>query len=453
MTTGQQPGLFTGPLYTIYKALSAVRLARALETVLDRPVVPLFWVASDDHDWAEANHVHVLDRDNTIHKVTLDGPATPPVSMRNRLLDERVESALDALTQYLPTTEFAAPHLERIREAYRPGRSVAGAFTDLLAALLAPFDLLIVDGGQPELKRLTAELMRHELEASAEHEAALAMRARQLEAAGYHVQVPVLEGATNLFYEDEEGRDRIFRAADGGYSLRRSGRAFRAGELEALLDTEPERFSANVALRPVVESAVFPTVAYVGGPGEVSYFAELGPLFEAHGIGMPMVFPRHSVTIVEGKVRKVLDKFGLSMDALRRPAHEVAAQVLRQEMPDEVTRVLGELRRQIGEGYGRLTEAARGIDPTLKGPLQSARNASFMQLTEAEKKIAQHLKKQNDLGLDQIEKARANLFPGGDPQERVLNIHQYLVRYGDDLLRELHDAMEVRFDGVTAVLP
>ncbi|HEX7120453.1 MAG TPA: bacillithiol biosynthesis cysteine-adding enzyme BshC [Longimicrobiales bacterium] len=446
VTTGQQPGLFTGPLYTIYKALAAVRLADALERGLGRPVLPVFWIASDDHDWAEANHTFVLDRGNALHRIELAGaPDAPPASMRNRLLGAEVESAVDEFVQHLPVTEFADRHLELIRTAYRAGRSVADAFTELLTALLEPFELGFVDGGAPELKAAATELVERELVRAAEHEALMAERAAALEAAGYGVQVPVLDGATNVLYEDESGRDRVFREGPD-FVLRRTGRRFGRDALLSQLRATPERFSANVALRPVVESALLPTVAYVGGPGEIRYFAQLGPLFEAHGVGMPVAFPRFGVTLLEPKVRKVLDKFGVDVDDFRRPAHELAARVLREELPAEVTEAIGALRRHLTEGYDRLARAAREIDPTLKGPLEKARNAGHVQLSEVEKKIVHHLKMQSELGIDQLGKARANLFPDGHPQERVLNVFQYLVRFGPELLGAVAERMEVELD-------
>jgi len=446
VTTGQQPGLFTGPLYTIYKALAAVRLAEALERALGRPVLPVYWIASDDHDWAEANHTFVLDRANNLHRITLDAPAdAPPASMRNRLLGVEVEVALNEFTQHLPTTEFAGALLDFLRECYRPGKSVAGAFGEVLTGLLAPFGMGFVDGGSPDLKKAASDLMARELDASAEHEALLARRTAELEAVGYHAQVPVLEGATNVCYEDEAGRERLYRD-DGGFILRGSGRRFGRDELLALLAESPERFSANVALRPVVESAVLPTVCYVAGPGELSYFGQIGPLFDAHGIGMPVVFPRFSVTLIEPKVRKVLDKFGVEVDDFRQPIHELAGRVVRAELPAEVTEAIAALRRQLTEGYDRLVRATQGIDPTLKGPLEKARNAGHMQLAEVEKKIVHHMKQQNELGLDQLEKARANLYPDGAPQERVLNVYQFLVRYGSELLDAVADRMEVELD-------
>lgn len=443
VTTGQQPGLFTGPLYTIHKILCAVQLARELEAELGRPVAPLFWVASDDHDWEEANHTHLVDRQNGLRRITLESaPGTPPVSMRRRPLGPEIEEAFRQFVDYLPTTEFAGGLLESLRDTYAPERTVAESFTETIARLFAPFDLLIVDGGQPRVKELALEHLELELLEAAEHESLLASQTHALERAGYRSQVPVLPGATNLFYEDDAGRERIFRASNG-FMLHGSGRRFERRELLALLRAEPVRFSANVVLRPIVESAVFPTISYVGGPGEVGYFAQYGALFQAHGIGAPVVFPRTSVLLIEAKVRKVLENFGLEPADFREPFHELSTRVVRASVPIEVEEALASLRCSIEDGYRDLESAALSIDPMLAGPLQGGRNASMVRLAEVEKRIVRHLKKRQSIELSQLAKAGANLYPAGQPQERLLNIFQYLVRYGQELLPALAGAMRV----------
>jgi bacillithiol synthase len=191
-----------------------------------------------------------------------------------------------------------------------------------------------------------------------------------------------------------------------------------------------------------VESAVFPTLAYVAGPGEVRYLAQTRALFEAHGVGMPLVFPRLSVLLVEGKVAKVLDKFGLEPSSLRRPVHELIAAMVRDDVPAEVQAALGRVRESLLSGYDALTDAAREVDPTLKRPILNARNEAVRGLGEVEKKIRQHVKLNHQTELEQIEKAATNLAPLGKPQERVLNVHQYLARYGDGLIESMRERME-----------
>jgi uncharacterized protein YllA (UPF0747 family) len=187
----------------------------------------------------------------------------------------------------------------------------------------------------------------------------------------------------------------------------------------------------------VVEAYVLPTVGYVSGPGETAYHAQLAPLFASHGVTQPVVFPRYSVTLVEGKIAKVLAKLSLDPDALARPTHALAGDLAREQLPEGVQRALGELRDALERGTGALADAARGIDPTLQGPVQRVRTVATDALGEAERKILQAVKRQSETHLQQLEKARLHLFPGGEPQERVVSPFYYLARYGPALLDEL----------------
>ena len=444
VTTGQQPGLFGGPLYTVHKALSAVALADRLETLLEVPVLPIFWVASDDHDWEEANHVHLLDSSNTLHRLTLEGTGNDRRSMGRRALNGAAESALDELEEILPSSEFTPDLLKQIRGAYGGG-TVASAFTAILEQLFAGLPLGLVDSQAEAVRDLARPVIRRELEEAASHEAALRRQTDRLEEAGYAAQVPILEDMSNVFYEDDEGgRERLARE-NGGWTLRASERRLSEAEVASLLEKHPERFSPNVVLRPVVESAVFPTLAYVGGPGEVRYLGQTGCLFEAHGVGMPLVYPRLSVLLVERKVAKVLDKFELDPAALvGRPVHEVVAERVREDVPEEVKQAIGRMRKSLQEGYQAVFDAAHEVDPTLKGPIFGARNEGFVALSEVEKKVRQHVKLQRETELEQIDKAAVNLAPEGRPQERVLNIYQYLARYGAELVPAILERLEIR---------
>jgi bacillithiol biosynthesis cysteine-adding enzyme BshC len=280
------------------------------------------------------------------------------------------------------------------------------------------------------------------MEAAESHEGILSRTAAHLEMEGYHTQVPILQDGVNLFFEGPEGRDRLYREGEG-FRLHRAGTRMGLEEVRAAAILEPILLSPNVLLRPVVESSVFPTLSYVGGPGEMAYFGQLKGLFQAHGMEMPIVHPRHSVTLVEGKVGKVLAKFHRSPESLDRPYHELAAEIAMEEVPPEVRAVLGEIRGAMGKGAGALAKAVQAIDPTLKGPVTHARNVSFAAFDDVERKILQALKRENEIALEQLGKAQRHLFPFGKPQERALNVFYYLARYGPELLSGLLDELDV----------
>jgi uncharacterized protein YllA (UPF0747 family) len=198
-----------------------------------------------------------------------------------------------------------------------------------------------------------------------------------------------------------------------------------------------------VLLRPIVENAVLPTIAYVAGPGEVSYYAQSGCLFREYGIEPPVVVPRPSVTLIEGKVRKVLDKMALEPSAFAQPFQELVTHVIRQEMPDDVTTALNALRASLHSGYEQLTHSALKIDPTLSGPLTAARNHSLLQINEVEKKMTGHLRQRNETLVEQLRKASSNLYPEGNAQERVVGPLAYVARYGRDLVPAIAAAMDL----------
>lgn len=446
VTTGQQPALFGGPMYGVHKALTAVRLAEALEAALDRPVLALFWVASEDHDWAEANHVEIVGVDNELHRVEVDAPdpAVHPPLHRIRL-DAALEASVDEFLQLLPDTDFSGEYFTLIREAFCSGSTLSEGYHAILEHLVGRFGLYRTDAAHPDLKRASREVLLAELERSEELELVLRATASEIEAAGYALQVPVLAGGVNLFLEGPAGRERLYRE-DGAFRLRSSGERLSAADVRARFDDDPSALSPNVLLRPVVESAVFPTLAYVGGPGEMAYFAQLGAYFRAHGGEIPVVFPRWAVTPVERKVRKVLEKFGLDVDALSRPFHEIADEIAREEMPEDVSSALGALKGSVASGVAALQKATAAIDPTLKGPVQHVRSQAFAAIDELERKVVHALKREREIALGQLEKARIHLYPLGKPVERVQSPFYYLTRYGGALLDALHERFEVRLE-------
>jgi uncharacterized protein YllA (UPF0747 family) len=249
----------------------------------------------------------------------------------------------------------------------------------------------------------------------------------------------------NLFLEGPAGRERLYREGSD-FRLRTSGDVVSSDDIRLAIEADPAVLSPNVLFRPVVESTLFPTLAYVGGPGEMAYFAQLSAYFEAHGVGMPVVYPRWAAAIVETKIRKVLNKFSLEVDALDRPFHEFASDFAREEVPADVRAAIGKLRGAIGSGVNDLQNAAVAVDPTLKGPVQHLRSQAFEALQEVEKKIMQASKRESEIALSQIEKAQLHLFPLGKPAERVRSPLYFLARYGGALLDDLYEAFAVNLD-------
>ena len=407
-------------------------------------VIPLFWVASEDHDWREVDHTCAVSISNELRRVELDDASDRGDRPVHRVpLGEAIIPVLDEFLSLFPDNDFKPACARSLRSAYAPGNSLGEAFTQVLADWLGPLGMAFVDASSLPLKRASRTLFRAVLDDATEQEALLGRTAERLQEAGYHVQVPILAGGVNLFFEGPSGRERVYRSGDN-FRLRHSGALLTRRQLVAESDVDPRVLSPNVLLRPVVEGAVFPVVSYVAGPGEIAYFAQLRDLFELCGIRMPIVHPRFSVTVVEPKIRKVLDKLDLSLQDLARPFGELAGRVVQEDVPEGVSQALDDLRGGIGRGVEELSRAAATLDPTLKGPAKHVRTVAFDALEQVRKKIIHSLKRENRTKLRQLEKAQVHLYPGGGPQERSLNAFYYLMRYGREFLDALHDRFSVR---------
>lgn len=435
VTTGQQPGLFLGPLFTVYKALSAVALAERLTALLGRTVVPVFWVAGDDHDFLEASQTYQLSRSADPARLALAErpPDAPLVPMYRERLGPAVTAALDALWQEQPETEFRADVREWLARHYVPEATVADAFGDALADLLGPLGLIVFRPTHRAAKEAMRPLLLGALERAGTLDAALARQAEILRRDGGSAPVPVGEGASLVMLEGAQGRDRLI-VDDGAYHARRSGERYRLADLAALAESAPERFSPNVLLRPVVEAALLPTVAYVGGPGELAYFPQCAPAYEALGVEAQVPVPRWSALAIEARTRKVLDKYALTPDDLRLPEGQLEQRLVRGDLPEAADAALTALRASLEREYGVLRDAAAAIDPTLRKPVESTRNAALAGTRDVEKRLIGHLKQRNETLVQQIARVRAALYPLGKPQERVLGVPPFLVRYGREFL-------------------
>ena len=447
VATGQQAGLFVSPLYVLYKALTAARLADDLERRLEVPVMPLFSVASEDHDWQEVNHTHLLDLENRLIRLQLkvdeleDEDAPSPSIERIRLNNE-VRAAFTELEHNVPDTEFKETTLTPLRAAYRPGRPFAEAFQEALSRLLRKYGFAVVRTAAPYLKRRTRELLWSEWRQREESERRLLKRTEALIQNGFEPQVPVVAGATNLFLEGRLGRDRVL--AEGGKArLRRSNEIFDEGELKRIIENAPGRVSPGALLRPVTEAHAFPVVAYVGGPSEIAYLAQSRVLFELHGVPAPVVVPRASFRLIESKVAKVLEKYGIAPDRLTGDAGAAIRRLLEEQAPQSLQDALAELRETVATAIERVELAALDFDPGSRSAVGSGKKAVFDAITELEGKLRARVREKHAVMEGQLEKAAVNLYPDGRPQERVLNPYMYLVRYGESLLDRVYDAAAI----------
>jgi bacillithiol biosynthesis cysteine-adding enzyme BshC len=451
VTTGQQPGVLLGPLYTLYKAVTAVALAARLERLLDRPVVPVFWVAGDDHDFLESSHTQVLAGGTEVVRLALpERPAAAPLTpMYREPLGDAVTELLGQFWEAQPNTEFRPDVEAWLARHYTPSATVADAFAGALGELVRDLGLVVFRPTHPAAKEAMRPWIVRALDGAAELDRALHERTAALGAEGRPTPVSVGDGATLVMLEGDAGRDRLV-LDDGSFHARRSGKTYALAELEALATEHPVLFSPNVLLRPVIEAAVLPTLAYVGGPGELAYFPQCDPIYELLGVQPQARVPRWSGMVIEARVRKVLDKYDITPDDLHLAEGQLEQRLVRGDVPEAADAAFRRLRHALERDYGDVREAATAIDPTLEKPVESARNAALGGVRDVEKRLVSHLKQRNETLVQQIARARAALFPLGKPQERVLGLPAFLTRYGPDFVTTVLEAATRWLDGLEA---
>ena len=435
VTTGQQPGLLTGPLYTVYKALSAAALAKRLQGLLNRPVVPVFWVAGDDHDFAEANHCYLPSGSSDVTKVELREreSASELTPMYRELLGADITVVLEQLESVTRETEFRQRVVESVRSHYRPDADLASSFGEFLAELLGRFGVVVFQPTHARAKQTMARWMVSALEHAGELDAALVERTAALVSQGRPAPIAVGDSATPVLIESSLGRDRLVIEGDG-FRTRRAKEQWSLDALREVAKNEPTRLSPNVLLRPVAEAAILPTVAYVGGPGELKYLPQAEPIYTLLGIEPQVAVGRWSGRFVEGRTTKILEKYDIVVEDLNLPQGQLEARVLREQMPSEAVDAIQRLGDTIKQEYGILAEAAESVDGSLKKPIGAAERNALRDLAGVEKKIVNQLKQLNDTTVRQLASARTSLFPLGKPQERVFNVVPFLIRYGDEFL-------------------
>jgi len=434
VVTGQQPGFTVSPLYSLYKALSALRLARTLSQAWETPVVALFWNHADDHDVAEVHHTHLVNRNLDLQKIALPGLSSGRMPLSQVVLDDE-RARLPSLRALFEQQLRGEPHLARAMEALfpRPGETLARAFTRALVDLLGPLGLLVVepDWIREPLSRALAGLLAHDpLEA-------LARGSERLVQAGFEPVIPPAEAALLFHHELEGGRlaRRALRAGGEGFQYDKESGSRSATELAAEIIDDPRSWSAGALLRPLVQDLCLPVAAYVGGWGELGYHAQLGPLRERAGAPATAFMPRLSATLVDPEARLALRLLGRDATGVLRARGVFEAQGEADE-PDVAARL-----RAVGERAAHelleLRAALGELDPSLL--VQLKKTASQMEdvaSTLAEKARRVH---GNRSGKGQRHERRVSnlLCPRGQPQERILGPLPFLARYGSAWLEEL----------------
>jgi bacillithiol biosynthesis cysteine-adding enzyme BshC len=440
VVTGQQSVLFGGPLFVLYKALGAIKLAQLVEERRGAPAVPVFWVAADDHDFAEIRSVSVLDDAGRIRSLRYAPKAEPVGQPASRIvLEDAIRELLDEAASCLPENPHKPAMLELLARSYRPGVTISLAFCELLSALFP--ELVVLDPSDAALKRAMLPVMCRELAEASPTSRLAAEIAPRLRAAGYHQQVPVRDGFLNLFWHtDDERRSLLWQ--DGAIEVRGTGRRVPLQDAIAQLERAPELWSPGVLLRPLAQDRMLPTAAYVGGPAEIAYHAQIGPSYAHFGIARPALLPRPSLTLVEAANARALDAEGLGMVDLQGDPEALLAGWAREAHPD-VEQAFARAREAVIREMAQVEERLGALDPTLRAAADSARGRALHQIETLHEKATRALKKRDQTRADRLRRTRDALFPGGSLQERGLGMIGALARHGTGLIEELRERMDV----------
>jgi bacillithiol biosynthesis cysteine-adding enzyme BshC len=448
VVSGQQAGLFGGPLYTIYKALSAVKLAECM-TQRGVKAVPVFWIATEDHDFAEVANAELINRDCALGRISvplemhLEGLPVGRVA-----LDKSINDTVQSLLAALPQTEFSEGLEKLLRDAYQPGRNYGDAFARLITSLLGQRGLIVLDPLDPELKKLAAPLYAKAAGNAQEIAQAIANRSRELEAAGYHAQVAPSENSFPLFLHDDNGRRHALARADNGkYHAKGEGQSqaqeYSSDDLATWARREPERFSPNVTLRAVVQDFLLPTVAYYGGSAEIAYFAQTSEVYRLLDRPVTPILHRASITIIEKHTWRSLERYHIGLTDFFAGFDHVVARVVKEYLGKETSAAFDHTTETFNQELDALQEQLRHVDPTLAGALDTGRRKINYQIDGLRTRFQRAQMCRDDAVQRQLQRAFDLLYPHKALQERSINITSLLSRHGRYVVDWIYDAIDL----------
>ena len=443
---GQQTGLLLGPTYTILKALTAYKLSVKLESELGRPVVPCFWMATDDHDFDEIKSATVLNREGESINVVYEPQNIrlgAPVADLN--FDAEVAIFLDTINLELIDTEFKNEIIETLRRYYTPGYSITTSFIELFSKLLGKFGIVPVDPNFPGLKNLFLPVFEREIEFHDEVFETFESRSRLIEDKGYHRQVHKSAGVLNLFYNDGLRRNILYE--QGKYRFDGSPESFSKDVLLNRLASAPEKFSPNVALRPIAQCKAFPVIAQIVGPSEAAYFAQIKPLYDFYQVPWPVVFPRQFATLVEPHIAKIIKKLSIDFAGLATDREYEIGKVINNNYPSETLKQADGLKTEIEKSLSDFAEPLKVSDLESYQAIDHVRRKIDHELNILNKKLSQAHKKKNEEARQRIQRAASFLLPNGKFQERVLSPIYFVDKFGPGIIDWLEDKLNIESVG------
>jgi len=438
VVTGQQVGLFGGPSFTIFKALTAIKLAdQATRSGVD--CVPVFWLATEDHDLAEVNQVSIPGPDGSLQKLTATAEGLSNAPVGTVRFGSEIDAVVEAASGLLGPGEIS----DFLREAYRPGETFGNAFARLLARLFADWGVILLDSADPEFHRIAEPVYRAAIERAADLDEALLSRGKALESAGYHQQVKVTSSSTLLFTVRNGARVPVHRRVNGDGSaefLIEEERISKA-DLLSRITSSPWDFSGNALLRPVIQDYLLPTLAYTGGSAEVAYFAQVAVVYEMLLGRVTPIVPRFSATIVEPKPKTFLERYGLRLADLFQGPENLREQMASRTLPEELQSAFDQAEASLEKSLAAIREGLARLDSTLVDSATNAASKMQHQLSQLRSKAARAELRQTEVLTRKADVLSNLLYPGKALQEREIAGVYFVARYGREFLRDVYETI------------
>jgi bacillithiol synthase len=412
------------------------------EKLLNRPVIPCFWMATDDHDFAEISSVGFLRRTGELHNLSYESQSNDiglPVS--NLKYDDSLNHLLGQLVQTLPDTEFNKPLIEFIDSIYRPGIPIVESFARLFNHLIGEYGIVLVDPNFPGLKKHFREIFTFEIENHQKTFELFDKQTKHLVNSGYHAQIHKTGDLLNLFYHEPK-RLNLVKAASF-YRVGETTQQFSKSQLIEMVQAHPEQFSPNALLRPIAQASAFPTLCQITGPSELAYYAQIAPLFDLFEIPSPIVFPRPGLTIIEPQVKRLLDKYQLDLKLLKNYHEQLIGEVINRLFPSDAAVDADTIRTDIHQRLTNLGDNLKQADPD---GYQIAANFSKkidFDFGEFQKKLKAANKKRHDDLITQIKRTRDFIFPANSLQERVISPVYFANKFGPKIFDEIYKTLDI----------
>lgn len=432
--TGQQLGILGGPVHTLYKIASAIKTAQSLETEFQIPVVPIFWLQSEDHDYQEISSANYFDRDDKLQNIKLDLPKEKQGDMVGNIefSENEIAPLVEFLNSLAPTFTNNYDFLAKLKEIYQAQKSLSSIYSQLIREIFKDTNLLVFDANTPSIKMEFSSFIFKSFEDAKEISQKLTNRTTDLESRGYLTQVQVKSDSPLFFYSIDAKRVRLQIDQDRNFVY--SDNKFNLNQIKNRLEIEPEKFSASALIRPVLQDLIFPTVAYIAGPSEFKYWAQILPIYQHFGLNQPLVVPRASFCVLNLAQRRVFKKLEIDFDLLKLSKEEFVKLKTQNTQfdPEQIFKA-----DKISDYFNSLPDKILPIDANLKDAIDLTQKSVFQNIEKLKNKYQRSLAQKESTLVTQFERVKNCAFPNDDLQERQICIAYFLLKFGHEFANNI----------------